>query len=146
MYPPIERVVAFCPPFFSYSEFLNNLRPCQRQQTAAERLGGIDAARKRFSNHPGVLQHHFFNPVTIICCSSLYHPARVGNILNYPCRNSRHTEDSSSSPVSKMFFRCSVMVLRPLPNSTPINFCVSQSVSSASRTSIELSPACLVNT
>ena len=60
------------------------------------------------------------------------------------CRKSRHTALSANSPVSKIFVRCSVMVLRPLSKSTLINFWVSQTVSSATRTSMPASPACRV--
>jgi len=59
---------------------------------------------------------------------------------------SRHTAFSLSSPVSKIFLRCSVMVLRPLSKRVLINFCVSQTVSSATRTSMPSSPACRVKT
>jgi hypothetical protein len=43
-----------------------------------------------------------------------------------------------------MFVRCSVIVLRPLSKSDPMSFCVSQTVSSATRTSMPSSPACRV--
>ena len=57
------------------------------------------------------------------------------------CRKFRQTTFSSNSPSLKIFPICSVIVVLPLPKSSAIWACDSQTVSSSSRTSILMLPS-----